>query len=179
MGITEYFKQLREDRMFIHAIFWFLCALFVVLRGGIAHLTKIEWFDFDVIVVLLVYLVAARRNFQALCLAFCMGLLTDIYSSSHLGLFAFVYSAIVLALNHSQQFLDLASGRTSALLVTVFILFKWCIVLAVLSILRFGQSLPSIDLMLVVISAFIMGLVSPILFRMLGLCCAKQNREHA
>ena len=156
-----------------------MCGLFVVLRGNIAHLSKIEWLDFDLIPIFLVYLIAIDQNFKALCLAFFIGLLTDMFSSCQLGLFAFTYSALLLAINNTRHFLDLANVRTTALLVTLFLLAKWCLVLIVLRILPLTQTVPSIRLTLVAVSALIMGVVAPILFYMLDVIYGKENREHA
>ena len=179
METKDYLRQWREKSVFFHPLIWLVCVLFVVLRGNIAHLSRIEWLDFDLIPVFLVYLIAIDQNSKALCLAFFMGLLTDIFSSCQLGLFAFTYSAILLTINNTRQFLDLANVRTSALLVALFVLAKWCLVLIVLRILPVAQSVPSIRLTLVVVSALIMGVIAPILFYALDVIYGKEDREHA
>ena len=179
MGTKDYLRHWRENRVFFYPIIWFVCGLFVVLRGNIAHLSRIEWLDFDLIPVFLVYLIATDQNFKALCLAFFMGLLTDMFSSCQLGLFAFTYSAILLAINCTRYFLDLANVRTAALLVALFLLAKWCFVLIVLRILPLVQSVPSISLIMVIVSAFIMGAIAPILFHVLDVVYGKEDGEHA
>ena len=179
MGTKDYFRHWRENRAFFHPIIWFACGLFVVLRGNIAHLSKIEWLDFDLIPLFLVYLIAIDQDFKALCLAFFMGLLTDMFSSCQLGLFAFTYSAILLAIKNTRYFLDLANVRTAALLVALFLLAKWCLVLIVLRIVPLSQTVPSIRLASVAVSALIMGVVAPILFYVLDVIYGKENREHA
>jgi cell shape-determining protein MreD len=175
----DYLRQWRENRVFFYPIIWCVCGLFVVLRGNIAHLSRTEWFDFDLIPVFLVYLIAIDQNFKALCLAFFMGLLTDMFSSCQLGLFAFTYSAILLTINNTRHFLDLANVRTAALLVALFLLAKWCFVLIVLRILPLAQSVPSIRFIMVIVSAFIMGVIAPILFFVLDVVYGKEDREHA
>jgi rod shape-determining protein MreD len=175
----DYLRQWREKSVFFHPIIWLVCVLFVVLRGNIAHLSRTEWLDFDLIPVFLVYLIVIDQNFKALCLAFFMGLLTDMFSSCQLGLFAFTYSAILLIINNTRQFLDLANVRTSALLVALFVLAKWWLLLVVLRILPLTQAVPSIRLMSVVVSALIMGVIAPILFYVLDVFYGKEDREHA
>jgi rod shape-determining protein MreD len=179
VGTKDYLGHLRENRVFFHPIIWFVCGLFVVLRGNIAHLSRVEWLDFDLIPIFLVYLIAIDQDFKALCLAFFMGLLTDMFSSCQLGLFAFIYSAILLAINSTRYYLDLTNVRTAALLVALFLLAKWCFVLIVLGILPLTQSVSSIRLTSVVISALIMGVIAPILFYVLDVVYGKEDREHA
>ena len=179
MGTKDYLRHWREDRLFFHPSIWFVCGLFVVLRGNIAHLSEIEWLDFDLVPVFLVYLIAIDQDFKALCLAFLMGLLTDMFSACQLGLFAFTYSAILLAINSTRRFLDLANVRTAALLVALFLLAKWCFVSIVLRILPLTQSVPSISFIIVIVSALIMGVIAPILFYVLDVIRGKEDREHA
>jgi len=108
-----------------------------------------------------------------------MGLLTDMFSACQLGLFAFTYSAILLAISSTRRFLDLANVRTAALLVALFLLAKWCFVSIVLRILPLTQSVPSINFITVIVSGLIMGVIAPILFCVLDVIWGKEDREHA
>jgi cell shape-determining protein MreD len=175
----DYLRHWRENRLFFHPSIWFVCGLFVVLRGTIAHLSGIAWLDFDLVPVFLVYLIAIDQDLKALCLALFVGLLTDMFSACQLGLFAFTYTAILLAINRTRRFLDLANVRTATLLVALFLLAKWCFVSIVLRILPLTQSVPSINFVAVIVSAFIMGVIAPILFYVLDVIRGKEERAHA
>ena len=179
MGTKDHLRHWRENRLFFHPSIWLVCGLFVVLRGNIAHLSGIAWLDFDLVPVFLVYLIAIDQDLKALCLALFMGLLIDMFSACQLGLFAFTYTAILLAINSTRRFLDLANVRTAALLVALFLLAKWCFVSIVLRILPLTQSVPSISFVAVIVSAFIMGVIAPILFYILDVIRGKEDREHA
>ena len=179
METKDYLRHWRENRLFFHPSIWFVCGLFVVLRGSIAHLSGIAWLDFDLVPVFLVYLIAIDQELKALCLALVMGLLVDMFSACQLGLFALTYTAILLAVNSTRRFLDLANVRTAALLVALFLLAKWCFVSIVLRILPLTQSVPSINFITVIVSAFIMGVIAPVLFYILDVIRGKEDRDHA
>jgi len=178
VGTRDYTRQWRANRLFFHPSIWFVCGLFVILRGTIAHLSGIEWLDFDLVAVFLVYLITINQDFKALCLAFFMGLLMDMFSACQLGLFAFTYSAILLATKSTRHFLDLANVRTAALLVALFLVAKWCFLWLVFRIIPLTQSVPSINLIAVIVSAFIMGVIAPMLFYVLDVVWGREGGEH-
>ncbi len=144
-----------------------------------AHLVGIEWVDIDLIPIFLVYLIAEDQDFRAGCLAFFMGILTDIFAPCQLGLFAFVYSAILLGINQCRQFLDFNKIKALVLLVAIFLVAKWSLVLIIIRILSLGQSIPSITFILIPISALITGMITPFLFYFLNLVRGKENRDYA
>lgn len=169
MEIRDSLRQWKERHVLFYALIWLACILFVLLRGSIAHLVRVEWLHIDLIPIFLIYLIAKEQNLKALCIAFLVGLLTDIFSSCHLGLFAFAYSAILLGINNCRQFLDFTNIKTSVVLVAVFVLAKWFLVLIVMSAFPLGQTLPSISFVLVVVSPLVTGLITPVLFYVLDL----------
>ena len=179
MGIRDYLKLWRENYVFRYPFIWLVCGAFVLLRGSITQLVGVKWLDIDLIPIFLVYLIANDQNVKALCLAFFMGLLTDIFSSCPVGLFALTYSTILVGINSCRQFLDFTNIKTSVLLVAVFLVAKWCLVLVAVSIFPLGQSLPSIRVMQVVVSALITGLITPLIFYLLNLARGREDRDYA
>lgn len=169
MGIKAYLRQWKDTDALFYPLIWFICGSFVILKGSITHLVRIEWVDIDVIPILLIYLVAQDQNMRAGPLAFFMGILTDMFAPCQLGLFAFVYSAILVGINHCRQFLDFSKIKTSVLLVAIFVVAKWCLLLVVISIFPLGQSSPSITFAFVSISALGTSLIAPFLFYFLTL----------
>jgi rod shape-determining protein MreD len=151
-------------------LFFFICVMsgmFVLLRGSIGHLLGIERLDIDLIPIVLIYIIGNNQELRAGCLAFCMGILTDILAPSQLGLFAFVYSAIILGMYRCRQFLDFNNIKTSALFVALFILAKWAFLLIVLRLFPAGHYMPSISLVSVFVSALITSIATPPLFYVL------------
>jgi rod shape-determining protein MreD len=179
VGIKDYLKLWRGRHVIFYSLIWLACGVFVLLRGSIAHLIRIEWLDIDLIPVFLIYLIAKDQGFKALFLAFLMGLLTDISSSCPLGLFAFTYSAIILGMNNCRQFLDFKNIKTAVLLVAVFLVVKRCLVLVAMSVFPFGQSLPSIRFMSVAVSVLITSLITPSIFYALDLARGREDRDYA
>lgn len=179
VGIRDYLKLWRENHVFFYPSTWLVCGGFVLLRGSITQLVGITWLDIDLIPIFLVYLTAKDQNVKALCLAFFMGLLTDIFSACPLGLFALTYSAILVGINSCRQFLDFTNIKTSVLLVAVFLVAKWCLVLVAVSILPLGQSFPSMRVMPVFVSALITGLITPLIFYLLNLVRGREDRDYA
>ena len=175
VGIRVYLKQWKEDDVFFYPLIWLVCGIFVILRGSIKHLVGIEWLDIDLIPIFLIYLIARDQNFGASCLAFFMGILTDIFAPCKLGLFAFAYSAILLGINNCRQFLDFNNIKTSILFVAIFLLAKWSFLLIVIRPFPLGQFTPLIPFILVSVSILITSLITPLLFYFLNLVRGKEN----
>jgi rod shape-determining protein MreD len=178
MEIRDSLRQWKERHVLFYALIWLVCILFVLLRGSVAHLIRAEWLYIDLVPIFLIYLIAKEQNLKALYIAFVVGLLTDIFSSCHLGLCAFAYSAILLGINSCRQFLDFTNIKTSVVLVAVFVLAKWFLVLIVMSAFPSGQTLPSINAVLVVFSALLTGLITPVLFYVLDLALKGDNSNY-
>jgi cell shape-determining protein MreD len=177
--ISKYLKLWREDRIFFYPLIWLTCGLFVILKGSINHLLRIEWLDIDLIPIFLIYLIAKDQNFKAGCLAFFMGILTDILAPCQLGLFTFAYSAILLGINHCRRFLDLNNIKTSILLVAFFLLAKWSFLLIIMRFFPIRQFISLIPFILVSVSILITSLITPFLFYFLNLLRGKESQDHA
>ena len=98
LEVSKFLTLWKEGRIFFYPLIWLTCGLFVILRGNINFLLEIEWLDFDIVPIFLIYLVGQNQHYEASCLAFFMGILTDIFAPSPLGLFAFAYSVILLGI---------------------------------------------------------------------------------
>jgi len=174
MGIRTYLKLWKEDDVFFYPLIWLTCGLFVILRGSVNHLVGIEWLDIDLIPVFLIYLIAKDQNFMAGCLAFFMGMLTDVFAPCQLGLFAFLYSAIILGINHTRQFLDFNNIKTSVLFVAIFLLAKWSFLMIIIRPSPLREITPLISIVLVFISVLITSMITPFMFYFLNLVGGKE-----
>jgi len=179
VGIRAYLRLWEEDKIFFYPLIWLICGLFVILRGSITHLISIEWLGIDLIPVFLVYLIARGQSFGAGCLAFFMGVLTDIFAPCQLGLFAFVYSAILLGIDRFRQFLDFNDTKTSILFVAIFLLAKWSLLMIIIRFFPLVQFIPSISFISVSISALITCLITPFCFYFLNIARGKESRNYA
>ena len=113
--LSKFLKLWKEDRIFFYPLIWLTCGFFVILRGSINHFLRIEWLELDIVPLFLIFLVTKDQDYKASCLAFFIGILTDIFSPCQLGLFAFTYSAILLGVNLCRRFLDFNNIKTSML----------------------------------------------------------------
>ncbi len=179
MGIRAYLKLWKEDDVFFYPLIWLTCGLFVILRRSINYFLGIEWLDIDLIPVFLIYLIAKDQSFMAGCLAFFMGMLTDTFAPCQFGLFAFVYSAIILGINHCRQFLDFNNIKTSILFVAIFLLIKWSFLMIIIRPFPLGQFSPLISFILVSISVLLTSMITPFLFYFLNLVRGKEYRDYA
>ena len=172
-------KLWKEERIFFYPLLWLTCGLFVILRGNINHLLEVEWLDLDIIPIFLIYLVAQDQQFEASCLAFFMGILTDIFAPCPLGLFAFAYSVILLGIYLCRRLLDLNNIRTSILMVASVLMAKWIFLLLIMRYFPARQSIAWIPFVLVSVSIVITSLITPFLFYSLNLLRGKedQNRD--
>ena len=180
MRVQGSLQQWKEKNAFFYLLLWIIPGIFLILRGTLIHLTKIEWIDIDLVPILLIYLVAKEHYFSAGGLAFLMGLLTDALAPCQLGLFAFTYSAILLGIIQCRQFLDFNNLRTAMLLGAVFHLAKWAIVVLVMSVYPLGNALPSIGAVRIGTSALITSGITPFLFYFYDQVRKKEeHREYA
>jgi len=173
---TSIYKEGEEERALCYPLIWFICGIFIILKGNINHFAGVEWLDIDLIPIFLVYLINKKKTFLAACLAFLMGILTDISAPCQLGLFALVYSTIVLGISHCQKFLDFNNIKTQILLVAIMLLAKWSFLPVVLRVFPKEQSIPSIPIFLLAISVFITSLSTPLLFYFLNLLQGKEAK---
>jgi len=179
LNISKFLKLWKEDRIFFYPLIWLTCGFFVILKGSINHFLRIEWLDLDIIPIFLIYLVARDQDYKASCLAFFMGILTDIFSPCQLGLFAFTYSAILLGVNHCRRFLDLNNIKTSMLLVVFFLLAKWSFLLIIVRFFPIRQFIALTPFILVSVSIVITSLITPLLFYFLDLLRGKESQDSA
>ncbi|HUU41881.1 MAG TPA: hypothetical protein VMW42_13175 [Desulfatiglandales bacterium] len=163
-------------KAFFYPLIWLMCGLFVILKGNANHFLGVEWLDIDIIPIFLIYLITKERVLLAACLAFFMGILTDILASCQVGLFALVYSAIILGIKYCQKFLDFNNVKTQILSVAFFILAKWSFLLVLPRIFPKGQSNPSIPIVLLAGSVFTTSLIAPILFYVLNFLQGKEAK---
>ncbi len=156
-----------------------MSGIFVLLRGSIGHLLGIEWLDIDLIPIVLIYILGKNQELRAGCLAFCMGILTDVLAPSQLGLFAFVYSAIIFGMFRCRQFLDFNNIKTSTLFVAIFLFAKWAFLLVILRLFSAGQFMPSMPFVFMLLSALITSLLAPPLFYFLDIIGGPEGLGYA
>ncbi len=179
LKISKFLKLWKEDRIFFYPLIWLTCGFFVILKGSINHFLRIEWLDLDIVPIFLIYLVAKDQDYKANCLAFFMGILTDIFSPCQLGLFAFTYSAILLGVNQCRRFLDFNNIKTSMLLVVFFLLAKCLFLLIVVRFLPIRQFIALTSFIFVSVSIVITSLITPLLFYFLNLLRGKESQDSA
>jgi cell shape-determining protein MreD len=175
---VKVWKLWKEERIFFYPLLFLICGLFVILRPSINHLLGIEWLDIDIIIILIIYLVAKDQTYKASCLAFFMGILTDIFAPCQLGLFAFVYSVLYLGVNYSRLFLDLNTTKTQILLVALSLLAKWFFLLITIKASRAGQFIDLITFILMFVSIFITSLITPVLFYFLNQLRGEEGQKY-
>ena len=177
MEVIKFAKLWKEDRIFFYPLIWLICGLFVILRGNINHFLEIEWLDLDIIPIFLIYLVAKDQYYEASCLAFFMGILTDIFATCPLGLFAFAYSVILLGAHLFRRFLDFNNAKKSIFLVASFLLTKWFFLLFVMRLYPVKHFIAWIPFVLVSVSIVITSLVAPFFFYSLNLLRGKEDKD--
>jgi rod shape-determining protein MreD len=179
MGTGGFIQRWRAGSGILFPLICVMSGIFVLLRGSIGHLLGIERLDIDLIPIVLIYILGRDQELRAGCLAFCMGILTDILAPSQPGLFAFTYSAIIFGMCRCRQFLDFNNIKTSTLFVAIFLLTKWAFLLVVLRLFPAGQFMPSISLASVLLSAAITSLLAPPLFYVLNLAGGLEGLGYA
>lgn len=177
LKISKFFQSWKQNRIFFYPFVWLTCGLFVILWGSINHFLRIEWLDLDIVPIFLIYLVAKDQDYKASCLAFFMGILTDIFSPCQLGLFAFTYSAILLGVTLCRRFLDFNNIKTSMLLVVFFLIAKWSFLLVIVRFIPIRRFIALTPFVLLCVSIVITSLIAPLVFYFLDLLREEESRD--
>ncbi len=124
--------------------------------------------DLDLIVLFIAYLFMSRGEKGAGVFAFCQGFLTDIFSGGFLGLFALLYLVVFLVIRIGSRPLDLLSSGGLVALVSVAVFLKGLFVIGLHHLFSLNIMFSFMDLLALISSSVITGLVAPFLFYLLN-----------
>ncbi|MDY7037146.1 MAG: hypothetical protein SV375_13405 [Thermodesulfobacteriota bacterium] len=122
------------------------------------------FFDVDLVIITIAYLLVYHGDTGAGLFAFIMGILVDIFSACPLGLFPFLYLTIFLSIKHGSFFFDLLSARGQITLVTLAVLGKAVLFVTFLNLLSLEMTFTSSNILAFATSAICSGMFAPFIF---------------
>lgn len=127
------------------------------------HIT-LSFFDVDLVIIILAYLLVSYGETGAGIFAISQGLLIDIFSVGQLGLFTFLYLALFLAFIIGSRLFDLHSQRGQILIISLAVFLKEILFITLLKILSLEIIVSFSVFFAFVTSAIFSGLIGPFIF---------------
>ena len=138
-----------------------------MIKGNLLDHAILKSFDIDLVIVLIIFLMAFAGEDSAGIFAFGQGLIMDIFSGGVLGLFTLIYMVIFIGIKFASRPLDLTSTGGQIVIVSIAVLFKEFLMIALLYLFSLEISFSITDLAVFIFSAICSGLIAPLLFYLL------------
>ena len=141
-----------------------LGVLFTLLKGVRTDPWGVGVFDLDLLTILTAYLFLSFGRIQAGVFALGQGFLIDIFSSAFDGLFIFLYLIVFWGIYLGSLFFNFQTPKGQILIVSLAVLFKHVMLLAVLALFSTRVVFSTSFLCASTVSVIGTGLITPILF---------------
>lgn len=107
---------------------------FVLMKGSIINFIGIHFFDIDLVIIIITYLLLMDGETGAGVFALGQGLLIDVYSGGPLGLFTLLYLMLFLSIHIGSGLLDIRSIKGQAIIILLAVLLKGGLLISFLHI---------------------------------------------
>ena len=134
----------------------------MINQGLLRHL------DVDLVTIMIAYLMISYGKTWAGIFATCQGFFIDIISAGILGLFTLLYLITFLSVNIGSYFFDLNSARGQIILVSMAVLLKEILLVALLKSFSLEINVSPSTMVSFGVSALVTGLIGPFLFYFLN-----------
>jgi rod shape-determining protein MreD len=155
--------------MITYIFSWLISILFILFKGVIQNHAILKLIDFDIVIVLTVYLLMYYKEMRVGIFAFGQGLIIDIFSGGMLGLFALIYLIVFFGIRVASRPLDIYSivGQTAVIFIAV--LLKNILMILFIYMFSMEIALSFFDFLIFIFSAICSGLLAPVIFYLLNL----------
>jgi hypothetical protein len=110
--------------MILYIVLWMVSLFFLLMKGSIISYFGIHFFDIDLVIIIITYLLLIDREKGAGVFALGQGLLIDVYSGGPLGLFTLLYLILFLGIHIGSGLLDIRSIKGQAIIILLAVLLK-------------------------------------------------------
>jgi hypothetical protein len=138
---------------------------FVLMKGSIINFFGIHFFDIDLVIIIISYLLLIDEETGAGVFALSQGLLIDIYSGGPLGLFTLLYLILFLSIHIGSDFLDIRSVKGQAIIILLADLLKGGLLISFLYIFSLEVHISYSVFWAFVGSSICSGLMGPLILR--------------
>lgn len=147
---------------------WFVSLSYVLIKGNLINYLKLSLFDVDLVIIIMTYLLVVYGETGAGVFALSQGFLIDIFSGGLLGLFTLLYLSVFLGINLGSRFFDLRSARGQVIVISLAVLLKGLLLIALLNMFSVRAHISSLALWAFAVSAALSGLIGPVVFYLLN-----------
>lgn len=148
-----------------------------MIRGKWAGSVTWEVFEVDLLSVTTAYLFAVYGQVPATLFALGQGFFMDLYTGGGKGLFGFLYLVSYAAIHLSARFFHIQNASGQIMIVAQAVLIKKIVFFMALKLIAQGPSPELSDLWQAVLAALTTGLLTPLVFSMLGPPAAAAREE--
>lgn len=148
----------------MYALAWLTCLLFILVKGGLRTMILPGYFDVDLVVITVAYLVTWHGDSWAGAFALVMGLLIDVLSAAPLGLFSVIYLGLFFGIRLGDALVNLHSVKGQVIVVSLAVLIKKLLFIAFLRLLTLEISMDGRVLFAFFCSAVFTALAAPVVF---------------
>ncbi|RPI77280.1 MAG: hypothetical protein EHM45_09745 [Desulfobacteraceae bacterium] len=148
-----------------------IALLFALFKGNITRWETMRFFDLEIVIIILAFLVTYYSLPGAGLFAFSLGLLVDTFSTGPLGLLTFLYLASFLLIVLGSSLFDCRALVGLSILTFLVVFIKDFFQMLLLISFSLGTPVSIIWLLAMVTSAMFSGLLAPVLFYLLKAGC--------
>jgi cell shape-determining protein MreD len=152
-------------RLISYIFFWMVSLLFLLMKGSIINFFGIHFFDIDLVIIIITYLLLMDEETVAGVFALSQGLLIDVYSGGPLGLFTLLYLMLFLSIHIGSGLLDIRSAKGQAIIILIAILLKGGLLISFLHIFSLEIHVSYSVLWAFAGSGVCSGLIGPLILR--------------
>jgi hypothetical protein len=156
---------MERRRLILYILLWMVSLLFVLMKGSVINFIGIRFFDIDLVIVIITYLLLMGEETGAGVFALGQGLLIDVYSGGPLGLFTLLYLMLFLCIHIGSGLLDIRSVKGQVIIILLAVLFKGGLLISFLHIFSFEIHISYSVLWAFAGSGVCSGLTGPLILR--------------
>jgi len=160
-----------------HILIWVVGILFTLVRGSWMTLLGSDLLDLDLLTIIIGYLFLAYGPLAAGIFAFGQGLVADLLAGGLEGVSTAVYLGVFGTVYLGRRFFDLEGPKGQFIIVSLAVLVKKGLFLALLFSFALNLVMPERYAVLILGSALITGLASPVAFHLFGRLKSALSRE--
>lgn len=143
---------------------WFVSFLFILIKGELLNDIILNYFEVDLVIILIAYLFTYYGDIGAGIFALGQGLLIDIFSAGLMGLFTFIYLIIFMVIKLVSRLFSLRSLKGIIIIISIAVIIKNILFVSLLYLFSLKSIFPFSFFVASVASAICSGLISPVLF---------------
>jgi rod shape-determining protein MreD len=153
--------------------------IFTLMKGRFMHAVAADFLDFDLLTIVIAYLLITYGHGASSAYAFGQGLFVDVISGGPQGFSTLIYLAVFWGLYVGSRFFELHHPRSQIFLVAVAVLLKEILLIGMLDLFVSRMIIMKSFPLMVLGSMMVTALSAPLLFGFFDYLLALPGEDHA